>query len=418
MENNSNIIIKGLLVILAFLTVSCDHNMDTLPINVIQLANSVGNYNVLNISEFTTEIKYIPLETNDSVLLSRVMQIICDNEKILIESSRSCWLFDNTGKFCHKIGHEGQGPNDYLVINKIFLNENEIFLEDRNKILIYDTNGNLVEKINWGSNEMPTEYSGYNYRNILPFKKNTYVMNFALYDSGNYPQAILFEKQESGLKIIKEYPNSVKLDKLREGYYFHELGVMYRYKDEMRVHKMINDTVFSIDQNAEMKDVFVFDFGKYRTTRAYYEKKEGVDDRYNYSKKFISVNTFCESVNHLFITFDFGNHAPEPIEFVNRQGNQSFNPTVHGVFDKRTGELTLMRQPIRGKLGLKNDIDNGPVIWPQYISSNKELVTNVSAEDFLEYYKNTSNPSPQMTEVAKNLKYDDNPIVIIAKLKE
>ena len=91
---------------------------------------------------------------------------------------------------------------------------------------------------------------------------------------------------------------------------------------------------------------------------------------------------------------------------------------MYGVFDKSTGELALMRQPIKGKLGFKNDIDNGPVIWPHYISTNNELVTYIYPEDFIEYYENTENPSPRMTEIAKNLKIDDNPIVIIAKLKK
>ena len=36
----------------------------------------------------------------------------------------------------------------------------------------------------------------------------------------------------------------------------------------------------------------------------------------------------------------------------------------------------------------------------------------------MDYYEKTENPTPRMTEIAKNLKIDDNPIVIIAKLKE
>ena len=128
--------------------------------------------------------------------------------------------------------------------------------------------------------------------------------------------------------------------------------------------------------------------------------------------------TFYESSNHLFIAFDFGNHAPEPFEIINAViGVKSTNSRVYGVFDKNTGELTLMRQPIKGKIGFKNDIDNGPVIWPHYISSNNELVTFIFAEDFLDYYEKTETPTPQMTEIAQNIKYDDNPIVIIAKLK-
>jgi len=64
------------------------------------------------------------------------------------------------------------------------------------------------------------------------------------------------------------------------------------------------------------------------------------------------------------------------------------------------------------------DIDNGPVIWPRYISSKNKLLTYVSAEDFLDYYEKIETPSPQMTELVKSISKDSNPILVIAKIKE
>jgi hypothetical protein len=120
----------------------------------------------------------------------------------------------------------------------------------------------------------------------------------------------------------------------------------------------------------------------------------------------------------LFFRFDFGNHSPEPYERISPTGLQYTAYDVHGVFDKRTGELTLMRQPVKGKLGFRNDIDNGPVIFPHYISSNNELVTYIQPEEFMDYYARISNPSAALKEIADRLRIDDNPIVIVAKLKE
>ena len=77
-----------------------------------------------------------------------------------------------------------------------------------------------------------------------------------------------------------------------------------------------------------------------------------------------------------------------------------------------------MKQPVKTKLGFKNDIDGGPVIWPGYISSKNELVTYLSAEEFLEHVEQMKDPSPKLAELAKRIKPDDNPIVIIAKLKD
>ena len=65
----------------------------------------------------------------------------------------------------------------------------------------------------------------------------------------------------------------------------------------------------------------------------------------------------------------------------------------------------------------KNDIDNGPIFYPHYISTKNELVTYISSEDFLEHYEQIENPTPELERIAKNIKPDDNPIVIIANLK-
>ena len=77
-----------------------------------------------------------------------------------------------------------------------------------------------------------------------------------------------------------------------------------------------------------------------------------------------------------------------------------------------------MRQPEKGKFGFKNDVDNGPVIWPHSISSNNELVTYISVDEFMEYYEKNENPTPQLKTIAEKVNFDDNQIVIIAKLKE
>ena len=136
----------------------------------------------------------------------------------------------------------------------------------------------------------------------------------------------------------------------------------------------------------------------------------------------IIPHSIFESFNHLFIGFFFGNHAPEPFDYIKTWRGTNPRPatnySVLSVFDKRTGELSLMNQPIKGQLGFKNDIDNGPVIWPQYISSNNEMITHISVEDFLEYYNKSEKPTPQLAEIAGRIKEDDNQIIIVAKLKD
>ena len=420
MKKDLNTFVKSLLIFFFSFTVSCDNKKDDILPTIIPLASTVGNYNILNLSEFVTEIKYIPLETNDSVLIGqKILNIIYEDEEILVldvsfSNKNNCYLFDNNGKFSCKIGEMGQGPNDYLHINSISKLKNLIYLMDWNKILIYNSSGNLVKNINLQSNKNYNESSG---PNIIPLKKETFVAN-VISVSNYYPTAYLFENNLSMIKTTKEYPHNTKYKKQKTaGYSSSELGIIYSFKDDVRIFRGINDTIFTIGQNTEIKEAFILEMGKYRTPLSYYEAN--FDDKKNYDGKFISLVNIYESLHHLFISFNFGNYALEPFEATDPVfGGQYIKYDVYGVFEKSTGGLSLMRQPIKGKFGFKNNIDNGPVIWPHYITSNNELVTYISPEEFIEYYEKTENPSPRMTEIAKKLKIDDNPIVIIAKLKK
>jgi len=419
MRNKINIILNGLFIFLILLAVSsCLNKGETYPINVIPVGSSIGTYNLLNLSDYATDIKYIPLETSDSVLVGVIPQICYEDEKILIKDISSlkynCYLFDNQGKFCRKIGQWGQGPNDYLYILTTFIYENLIFLQDVNKFLIYDISGNLVGKYNFLANDIIFGDRAFYIHEILPLKKDTFIMNITSWNT-HYPKAIVFETDNSDIKIIKEYPNYVKIDKLKGGFSSEEAGVMYRFKDDVRKYSFINDTVFTIGKDMEINNVFIFELEKYKPPASLVEITE---ENVTLRKKYIFPTAICESQNHLFIKFSFGDHAHEPFEYMNNRGNKSTNRDVYGIFDKRTGSLSLMKQPIKGKLGFKNDIDNGPIIWPHYISSNNELVTYIYVEEFMEYYKKIENPTLQMREVAENVKLDDNQIVIIAKLKE
>ena len=413
----NNIISNVLLILLFFLTVSCDNKKEALLHNVITLESTVGKYNLLNLSDYIEDIKYIPLETNDSVLIGKGVNIIYENEKIFTRSVAGCYLFDNKGVFCCEIGNRGQGPDDYLLIANTFIFEKDIYLLDLlgNKLLVYDVNGFLVENNNlrklYDIIEKNSEY--YFFHHIFPLKKDTFVMNL-ISPLGYYPKAILFETNQPNSKMIKEYPNYIKIDKEKyPGFSFCEIGSMYRFKEDVRVYKAINDTIFTIGQSLEMKEAFIFELGKFKLPLSIIESLD-MDAFKNY---IIPIEVF-ESFDHLFIKFDFGNNSPEPYEITNIAGRRITQTYVYGVFDKNTGKLSLMEQPIKGILGFKNDVDNGSIIWPHYISSNNELVTYILPEEFMDYYEQIENPAPQMTEIAKKINFDDNPIVIIAKLKE
>ena len=405
------------LIVVIYLAISCGHKKENLSPHIIPLESAVGDYHILNLSDYATDIRYVPIETQESSLIGGMRQIVYENEQIIISDDiNNCYLFDNNGKFIRKIGSAGRGPNEYLYIPRVYVHNNLIFLNDRSKLIIYDTNGFLIDNINLWSSDLSRSYI---VRNVLPLSRDTFVMDVVTLDNEYYPKAILFESYQLNAKPIKEYPSSVKLDKVAAAFSISdEEAIMYRFKDEIRTYKYINcDTLFTIGQDTEMKSAFIFELGQYRPTLSYLEFRDGPDGGMN----FIRPANIFESINHLFIEFSFAKYAPEPFKytysFPGSDPRERTNYNVCGVFDKSSGQLTLMKQSIKGKLGLKNDVDDGPIIWPHYISSNNELVTYISAKDFLDYFNKIEEPSPQLIEISKQIGMDDNPIAIIAKLK-
>ena len=406
----------SLLTIFTYITFSCGHKKDSFSPNVIPLESAVGNYHLLNLSEYATEIRYIPLETSDLSLIAEIKQIICEDEKIVIsDNNDNCYLFDNNGKFCCKIGSAGRGPNEYLFANHVTMRDHLIFIDDRYKIIIYDTNGRMVENIHLRSPEMPAEY---HIHNVLPLNRDTFVVDVVTINNEYYPKAVLVESNQSSVKPVKEYLSYVQLNKvIPGGFSSNEAAKMYRFKDEVRTYKFIHcDTLFTIDQDTEMRDAFIFELGKFRPAIDYFEYRD------RSKTGFIRPENFFESDNHLFITFEFGSHAPEPFTYIftfrGADPRERTNSNVCGVFDKSSGALTLMKQPVKGKLGFNNDIDNGPAVWPHYISSTNELVTYTTVGEFLDCFAKMEKPTPQVREIAKRITIDDNQIAIIAKLRQ
>jgi hypothetical protein len=101
---------------------------------------------------------------------------------------------------------------------------------------------------------------------------------------------------------------------------------------------------------------------------------------------------------------------------------------VLGLYDIRRGKTELLdRDPISRKYGLVNDLDGGLSFWPRYyIESENALVQVLEAYEMKrllteEYFAAHPAKDPaahaRLRALLENLKEDDNPVIVIAKLK-
>jgi len=109
---------------------------------------------------------------------------------------------------------------------------------------------------------------------------------------------------------------------------------------------------------------------------------------------------------------------------------QTYNVTdsrLLGIYDI-AGKTTrlLDTDPFSRMSGFINDLDGGLSFWPMYYTSDNELVgiwqpfemkELLTEEYFTAHVIKKQQEHQKLKELLKNLQEDDNPVVVIAKLK-
>lgn len=405
-------------IFLLLFLIGCNQKRVT-PANedIIPVADNIENFEVLHLSDYATSIEYIPLETNDSVLIGKVGQIAYENGSfVVLNDAYPCFVFNENGSFRCNLGSRGEGPDDYQLIHSFDINpiDQTILMNAYyRKFFIYDMDGRLKKYVAYPA--YPEDYLG---MHTMCFSTDTFFSDVVSYSSVNY-RGILFTPSADSSQVVKVYLTDTQMEKDGKGFSVrYEVAQMCRYGNEIRYFKVLNDTIFTIDRDMTMKKAYVLDLGRYGATPEWF--LDNSKDRWG---EYVWPGSIYESSKYLFMVFFLGKYAPESFEYIVRYSDgrevTKINSNVHGIYNKETGKLQFMLQPEKKKLGLKNDLDDGPsVIWPKYISTDGKLVTYCSAEEFLEHYERMENPSDRMKEIARKLKPDDNPVVMVVSLKE
>ena len=99
---------------------------------------------------------------------------------------------------------------------------------------------------------------------------------------------------------------------------------------------------------------------------------------------------------------------------------------IYGIYDIAKNTNILLDTDHNQQKGIINDINGGLSIIPRYYVGNGEVVDIWRAEDMKEmltdeYFAKQTIKDKQahqkLKELLKNLKEDDNPVIVIAKMK-
>jgi hypothetical protein len=385
-------------------------------LEVIELSKSNKFENELKLSDLAEDVEYVPLETNEKCLIgNRMPNPVLTDEYIFVGNMQ----FDRKGKFIRHIHQTGQGPNEDFIRCTGYDKKNKLIYMYGNyppyRILVYDFNGKVVRTISNPLKDEPDSSGGTSF----------FVSGIICDDNGNvilYPDYVFKQVMykyvvisPDGKVIHKEKNYDVCTFKEGQGRGPIMMDITYsspfcKNQSEYYLKKDYNDTIFRINPD-------------YTCSPAYFIKQQKpitLEDAVKVSTNIIKsseligknkITTVKDSKKYLYI-----HHAYNP----NDKDNYRF---VFSLYDKQTRQLTA-----NIKQTIQNDWDGGMDIKTFYTSYMEESVVCFSLQPFemqekltAEHFAGSTAKYPEkkkaLQTLVKGLIDDDNPVLMIIKLK-
>lgn len=120
----------------------------------IYIPSKIGNMEIEDIllNEWVDSVRYVPLETNDSCLISGITQAFYTKERWVIFDymGQSIFLFNSDGSFIKKVGNRGRGAEEYLRTSNIMVDNTtgDIVVYSSGRVLYYTCDGNFKKSVN------------------------------------------------------------------------------------------------------------------------------------------------------------------------------------------------------------------------------------------------------------------------------
>ncbi|WP_291580760.1 6-bladed beta-propeller [Bacteroides sp.] len=339
------------------------------------------------------DVKIVKLETTDECLISDIRQVDYVNGLIYIadKASQTVLIFDESGKYVGRVGKRGEGPGEYSRLGRFQVVDSHIYIMDDavRQLYDYDLKTRIGIKLDIDDN--------------ISFD-SFYIMNGYLYLLSNNSSSFsigsfnLFKYNMKTADVVYSLPFSEELSKNHSTWGL--LQYASRYDDELLVMFANNDTIYSVTSES-VAPRYVYHFSK-RFMPAELRKKDGMkimmtamDKRY-----ILGFDRIVNLKNHFIVKYG--------------------DVIVRSVlYDKRTDKYKVGNWLTLGDLG---DF----YMFHYHFTDNNEMIVMEPSGSFLSswetIYSKSSFVRPQdkkrFEEIYNSTKEDDNPIVVLAKVKK
>ena len=393
-------------------------------LNSLDVGSSIGKGRIVNISEIATDIKYVPLETNKNSLIGTGALVFYENDRIYVRFSKIVKVFNSDGKYLFTFNRIGRGPQEYpaggiIEIEKGTGNFNVKTVRiNTTSVKRYNREGIFINEININNP------SGESLSRVQQISDSLFLMcisNRIIKNDIEYFALVIDTlcniREMIPLPEVKEKKSDETISVGNRVINFQTSNTqrpIFFYKDSLRFYNQLDEAIYSYDSEKGSFPRFHIDYGKFRSSDAITSGLSGSPG------KLISVNThyFIESDNFLILYFHLGDYAHEPYTgrkwFTFDQVKERRD--AYGLFNKKTGEFTLLNHPVKGVPGFRDDILQGQPYVIHYLSGDNTGVQMILSSDFKEYLSQHKT-SAQLKKIADNLKDEDNPVIVLIKMR-
>ncbi|MFR8432397.1 MAG: 6-bladed beta-propeller [Bacteroides fragilis] len=402
-------------MILGFMACSNKKTVEPNPVvldNIIHLSTAIKNVREeMMLSELVDSVSYVPLETKSNCMLGNTQRLTFSPQYIFYSN----YCFDWNGRFLFRIGNQGQGACEDIYVHVadiVYLNNH--FYGNASKIIEYDDRGKCTGKeLSWFTQKtMDTAPVGHLVNQVCFAPAGENLMFY------NSPDTVYF--------INTDYEFVAKRSMMpwnRKGIAPSMGSVKYTsyYKDTTLFYNFYTDTVFTVTPTSLVpRWVVELDEELRFPTRYLYEDGLLSEAFKCWESGNLENAKMIKLLDHKYMVS--GVFETERFVFLLVYESMPFRelrkvpdtPPLIAIYNKRTGETFAVKQVVDDLGGMK-------AFFPSWGAYNEKLLATIwpyKLKEFIEEEQSAGRTvAPQILNLMKRVREDDNPILIIANLK-
>jgi hypothetical protein len=369
-----------------FILYGCQELNTPKSLHRIDILTAFKNKNTINLSSIAENIQYVQLETKKGVQLGHSPRFYLNESYIIAFAAKQIYLFNRqTGKFIREIGHFGQDPGGYrnTIFNYPYDDEKQICIAHgwgMNEYLLYDLKGGEIISIS----DLGNTFAILNDSIYVAYIKNL---------TGIEDKKLIILNINQNNSIVNIFPNYLKFDPSGNFAMWKAQGWFYKYSDELHFFEQFTDTIYQVTPE-KLFPKFVLVMGKFAPP---YEEQNKSDFLKHDVKEYIFIENIFESENYLLFKIKIDTNI--------------FN----GIYYKKFGTTKVSDSNY-----FINNIDSFiPLIYSTI--SNNYLIGYCEAFNIKKWFEDNSEKAkklPQYLRKLEDIKENDNPVLMLVKLKE